>query len=281
MDVRHDITDIPPADRYNLQIKYYTAGDLEPVSLLLYNWNSGEWNNIGNLQVGGSESAPHIFPYTFNTDYISDDGEVRVRYVQPDNDKTQTSLMVDYCRVETIAVGVVGLSPFGGVEFAARNDFYPSQTYVYEAGAVILLQGDANIMISEPLLLSISEVGANLRVEVNYWVIENRGSSIASTGTATIRATCKSTSGYVVTPVDANVPNRDNVTILIPTTYYNAWSRYLEDLCAGPLKNYDAEWRRDLKSGGLKLIIYGSTRDPGVNDIIYYEKLNELEITIS
>jgi hypothetical protein len=45
MDVQHNITGIPAADSYRLEIKYYTAGDQEPVSLYLYNFSTGSWEN--------------------------------------------------------------------------------------------------------------------------------------------------------------------------------------------------------------------------------------------
>ncbi|MFN4133927.1 MAG: hypothetical protein ACK4GQ_06145, partial [Candidatus Hadarchaeales archaeon] len=99
LNVQHNITGIGPADNYRLEIEYYTAGDSEPSSLYLYNFSNLTWDNVGNLQTGGSASSPYLFTYNLTgTNYISG-GEVRVRYVQPDNDQTQTSLMVDFCRV--------------------------------------------------------------------------------------------------------------------------------------------------------------------------------------
>lgn len=101
MKVQHSITDIPTADNYWLEIEYYTAGDSEAVSLYLYDFSTESWENVGVLQ-GGSESNPELFTYTLTgTSYISG-GEVKVRYVQPDTDDTQTSLMVDYCRVKSV-----------------------------------------------------------------------------------------------------------------------------------------------------------------------------------
>jgi hypothetical protein len=98
MDIQHSITGIPAADSYRLEIEYYTVGDQEPVSLYLYNFSTGSWENKGNLQVGGSAANPYLFSYGFTDTYISG-GEVRARFVQADDDDTRTSLMVDYTRV--------------------------------------------------------------------------------------------------------------------------------------------------------------------------------------
>lgn len=97
-DVGQDISDVPTADTYELQLEYYTAGDSENVELRLYDFSTGTYEPIENL-AGGTEASPNTFTYDLTgTDYLSN-GNVRVRYVQPDNDATQTSLMVDYCRV--------------------------------------------------------------------------------------------------------------------------------------------------------------------------------------
>jgi hypothetical protein len=99
-NVQHNITGIPVAPDNTLQIEYYTAGDSEAVSIYIYNFANNTWDNAGTLQ-GGTEASPNLFENNIDSDHISG-GEVRVRYVQPDDDSTQTSLMVDYCRVATV-----------------------------------------------------------------------------------------------------------------------------------------------------------------------------------
>ncbi|MGQ9787842.1 MAG: hypothetical protein ACUVQM_00795, partial [Candidatus Hadarchaeaceae archaeon] len=93
--IQHNITGVASADNYSLEIRYYLSGDSEPVSVYLYNFLTGAWDNAGAL----TSTTPTIFTYDLtNTNYISG-GNVYVRYVQPDNDNTQTSLMIDYTRV--------------------------------------------------------------------------------------------------------------------------------------------------------------------------------------
>ncbi|MEM2600131.1 MAG: fibronectin type III domain-containing protein [Candidatus Hadarchaeales archaeon] len=98
-DVQHTL-EVPPEMGYKLEVKYYTSGDSEPVSLYLYNFSTARWDNLGNLQAGGSAGSPLSFSRDLTgTGYVSDSGEVWVRYVQPDNDNVPTSLMIEYTRV--------------------------------------------------------------------------------------------------------------------------------------------------------------------------------------
>jgi hypothetical protein len=341
-NVQHNITGIPASSNYGLQIEYYTTGDSESVSIYVYNFFTSGWDNLGNVQ-GGSAVSPNLFTYNLTgTNYILG-GEVRVRYAQPDNDKTRTSLMVDYCRVETQVIKSTGItvltrtgettnpddgtwsawqactngsyvpspnnryiqyrielwtetdkltpvfgqiainylkagvrvSPYGEINLNARNDFYPDQTYVYEAGGMILIQDGVDILVSEPTMVTASDAGGGnlIRVDATFSVIENRETTTASTSTATIHATCES-SRYVVAPVGTE-PNRENVILTISSIYSNAWSGYLQGLCDDLNdKGYNASF------DGLTLTIQGKNTGPGA-DIYYYEKLNEIEVTIS
>ena len=84
-NVQHNITGISSGDNYSLEIKYYTAGDSEAVSVYLKNFTSGNWDNQGNIQ-GGTLANPNYFTASVDTDHISN-GNVYVRYVQPVLDK--------------------------------------------------------------------------------------------------------------------------------------------------------------------------------------------------
>jgi len=94
-NVQHNITGIPFADDYLLRIEYYINGDNENVSVYIYNFSTLGWDNIGNL----TSRVLDNFTYAITANYISAD-EVRIRYVQPNGDSTQTSLMIDFARVE-------------------------------------------------------------------------------------------------------------------------------------------------------------------------------------
>lgn len=97
-NVQHNISGVPGGySGYELQVRYYLSGDSEKVSVYLYNFSTGDWDNLGNI----SSTTPTTFTYTLTgTNYIGPGPDnVRVRFVQRNNDPTQTSLMVDYTRV--------------------------------------------------------------------------------------------------------------------------------------------------------------------------------------
>jgi hypothetical protein len=114
--------------------------------------------------------------------------------------------------------------------------------------------------------------GDLIRVNVDLWVIRGKKASVASTGTKTIRVSCRS-SKYTVAPVGG--PNRENVIIKISPIYSDAWKKYLRDL------------HDELHAKGynpilddLTLTILGKNTGSGVKDIYYYEKVTEIEVTI-
>jgi len=98
-NVQHNITGIGAGAAYTLELKYYTGGDSEQFSVYIYNFTTTTWDYAGSL-FGGSTSAPRIFENNIDSDHISGN-EVRVRYVQQDDDATQSRLMLDYTRVMT------------------------------------------------------------------------------------------------------------------------------------------------------------------------------------
>jgi len=168
-------------------------------------------------------------------------------------------------------------STCGTVELHVTNEFYPSRTYMYEEGGVVMIQDGVNIMASEPTMVTASDAGGDnfIRVNANFSVIEDIQTSIASTDTVTIHATCTG-SRYVVAPVEGQGPNRENVIITISSIYNNAWSGYLQKLCDGlNASGYNASL------DGLTLTILGKNTEPGVKDIYYYETLKEIEVTVT
>ncbi|MEM1689122.1 MAG: hypothetical protein QXX33_02165 [Candidatus Hadarchaeales archaeon] len=80
-----------------LQIEYHITGDSENVSLYLYNFSSGIWEEIDILRARTLEN--YYFKLT-DTPYLQG-GEVRLRYVQKENDNDTTYLMIDFVRVRS------------------------------------------------------------------------------------------------------------------------------------------------------------------------------------
>jgi hypothetical protein len=167
-----------------------------------------------------------------------------------------------------------GALAYGALQLDVINTVYPSQTYVYESGAVIMIQNDYDLLVSSPTLITATDAEENnIRVDVNLVVIKEIDTSFSSTGTATIKVTSQSSS-YAVEPVEG--PNRENVKITILSAYQNAWGEYLEDVKEKlNAKGYN------VSLSGLTLLIQGKDNTPGVKDIYYYEKVTEIEVEIT
>ncbi|MEM2619598.1 MAG: hypothetical protein QW356_09030, partial [Candidatus Hadarchaeales archaeon] len=84
-------------DNYELQLKYYVAGDPETYDILLWNYGTGAWDVVGTL----SSTTPDIFTLDLTgTAYILGTGEVRVRFRQGNPDLSISELWIDYLRVK-------------------------------------------------------------------------------------------------------------------------------------------------------------------------------------
>lgn len=93
----HTISGVPPNhDNYWFELKYYTTGDSEAVDFQMYDYSSGTWDHVADLQ---SPTPIEYSKVLTDSNYLSGTGEVQVRYLQQENDKSQTSLMIDYCQV--------------------------------------------------------------------------------------------------------------------------------------------------------------------------------------
>ncbi|MEM2674833.1 MAG: hypothetical protein QXW77_04290, partial [Candidatus Hadarchaeales archaeon] len=102
-DVQQTIMALTGQDNYELQIRYYVggeSGDSENVFVYLWNYGTGQWDAVGVLS-GGTPASPNLFLYDLTgTNYILGSGEVRVRFVQPNEDLKATYLAVDYVRIK-------------------------------------------------------------------------------------------------------------------------------------------------------------------------------------
>jgi hypothetical protein len=178
-----------------------------------------------------------------------------------------------------ITVNFIGGPEYGTIGFESRNLFYPSQKYVYEGGAVILVQDGVDVMISKPTMIAVSDAENNkIRVDVNFLMVENKNemTSLNSTGIGTIEAYCKN-SVYTVAPMDR--PNRENLTLIVTSSYRNAWMDYLQDLREELRAMNVYATPPSLAGDVLTMTIMGRDNTPGLNDIYYYEKFTEIEIT--
>jgi hypothetical protein len=174
---------------------------------------------------------------------------------------------------------------FGLLRLNARFMEYPQQEWIYEGGGVILKQDDKSIMYSPPQdLITVTDEGMpgeNLRVEVNLRMLQNitgTGSVTAEEGVFTIHMP----DGPRFTVYPAEGPNRDEVELVILSDYAQAWREYLGQISSDINRDVDDanSWVDDsnIGEGEVKLIIEGRLPS-GVNDIYYFEKVWEYEIS--
>lgn len=108
----------------------------------------------------------------------------------------------------------------GCIRLRGWNRFYPSQTFAFEAGHVILEQDESDIMIF-PKDSMMSWNADNYLLEIRYLLIAGENSSISSTGDRVVK----------ITQEEDNITseNAENLIVFIETEYEKAWLSYLED----------------------------------------------------
>jgi hypothetical protein len=147
----------------------------------------------------------------------------------------------------------------GYIQVDLNNVFYSRQSYVYEDGAVILIQPENEMMLSPPPLVVILDNGGDvIRVYVHRVKIVGSGSRSGG-GTCPLLLVCEdvaTASGY-----------SENVVIRINSSHRTAWGAYLQMLYAEFLsKGYNPV----LNLENLELIIGG--KDPEAADIQLFEE---------
>ena|GEM_PF-2148436 len=239
-------------------------------TLQLYHPSTGEWENLRR----GTVQEEVVWENTIANPqpYFDSQGRIRLR-LQAENSTTFFRLCQDYLRLS-----LEYRMPRGGgsIEFEMRNAQYPSQTYVYEDGAVILLQGDSGVMLSEPTLLTVRERGENeVEIWVNRYFVVGRESSLSQGGWTSLKIT--SLGSYFAVQA-GDQPNRENVTLEITSPRREVWRRYLQKL-EGELNSLGLH--ASLHPENNLLTILGKVVENGRKDIYYYERVYELYVEAS
>jgi hypothetical protein len=183
----------------------------------VWDWFENSWNYRGDKL--DSVLSWEVWSYPLMNNEVAENGDVRVKIVNANPGANATDLQVDYLRAR---------SPrsYGSIEFLEPN-VAPAQTYIYEDGAVILVQGDKILMISQPAMITATEAnGDNIRVDVHRVIITGPRNSTSEGGTRGIRVEAKQ-SGYIVQP--SSGPNCENISLTVTSSYRNAWMEYLLD----------------------------------------------------
>jgi hypothetical protein len=172
-------------------------------------------------------------------------------------------------------------SGFGGIYVRPSYTQYQPQRWVFEGGAVILAQNDKSVMISEPDLVEVQDVGgSNIRVNVNYIVVSlPRGMTGRIVVSQNLTVHMPREPYYTVRPADSSTPNVSSVTIRVVTDYVDAWRQYLDRLArrlnAAQGANICYVDAGEALEGVVKLIITGKGEG---NDILLYERVKELVV---
>ncbi|MDI6884252.1 MAG: hypothetical protein QMD00_03880, partial [Hadesarchaea archaeon] len=179
--------------------------------------------------------------------------------------------------VHEVRIGYRG--GLGSIRLGTRTTQYPQQQWVYEGGAVILAQNKANVMYFPPnnmiVVTNNGMTGDNLKVTVNYRMIERLvGGAMATGGITVVREENRHT-----------VENKytDKVEVTMVTDYTQAWRDYFETLARQLNLTYGANAEVWVGTGDevgvVRLTIYGKLGQGNpTNDIYYYEVVTPYKI---
>lgn len=152
------------------------------------------------------------------------------------------------------------------MKFNATNPHYVPQKWVYENGAVILVQEDRSVMRSSPSMVTVKQA-AGTYIEVWVTTVKVRGEDeMAGSGGATVELELNSLS-YA-----AENQLRGSVEV---TVYNNllAWQNYFlakRDAINSSFGSSVSEV--ESTDTYVKLIIKGKSGNPGIQDIYYWER---------
>ncbi|MEM2978555.1 MAG: hypothetical protein QXM46_04630 [Candidatus Hadarchaeales archaeon] len=245
-----------------------TEGARALCTLSIYNPSLGGWEVVRDGTVGGEEEVWEnalLSPQA----YLSTEGKIRLR-LRGENSTSFFKLCQDYLK---LSLDYKQERSSGSVEFEMRNSQYPDQTYVYEDGAVILLQGSRGVMLSQPAMLSFRERGENeVEITVNRYFIVGGDSSLSQSGYVSLKVT--SLGSYFGVQAGEE-PNRENVVLEIKSPRKEIWREYLRTL-AEELNGRGLNAVLDVDRNVLTVL--GKVVEGGKKDIYYYERIYEFSV---
>jgi len=174
--------------------------------------------------------------------------------------------------------GTLSVLPSTGENYGVIRFSLGDQRLVYESGMIILVQDNVDLMESAPRVVTVTEVGDKLEVHVDNIKVRGLESSVSGTGTSTV----------MVSVYKENLGPRtfkENVVIQINenTIYKRAWKDYLRGLYEEFYeKGYNPYGSvTEITENNLRLTILGNNIGSGYNDIILYEDVTEIWVSIS
>ncbi len=127
-----------------------------------------------------------------------------------------------YCNVRN-TTGDVNVTCTGGMKYQSNNNYYVDQEIAYENGAIILDQGDGEVVRIGPQF-TIEKFGPVVKVDFVFITISGIETSIQGTSSILFQT-------QLVTYTDAShlFIDPDTLTITMITEYTTAWSRYFNN----------------------------------------------------
>jgi hypothetical protein len=256
-----------PLSSARLEMGYRLDNSNDYFLVKVWDWSENIWHPRGD-KLDSLSWSEWSYPLTSNE--VAENGDVRVKIVNANPRATATDLQVDYLRVR-------GPRTYGSIEFLEPN-VTPAQTYIYEDGAVILVQSDRVLMISRPTMITASQAnGDNIRVDVHRIIVSSSRKSTNEGGTRGIRVKAKS-SWYIVSP--SGGPNCSSVSVTIQSDYKDAWMEYFESVYRDlEAKGFVTGASPPAGNGNTLTLKIDGKKGPGIYDIYYYEKVTEIEVS--
>jgi hypothetical protein len=157
--------------------------------------------------------------------------------------------------------------------------YFGDQSWIYEMGMIVLIQDDVELMDSAPHMVTVWEASQDeLGVYVDVIKVRGLEGSIGGTGTSTITVS-------ILRRFEKNEARENAVIRINPSSWgdqssENAWWEYLEsenERLGAKGHNVSLGEEDNL----LTLTIERKDHTPGENDIIYYQKVTEVWVSIS
>lgn len=165
-------------------------------------------------------------------------GSEKIPYLLSEKSYGELAIVSDECSV-TIKGDETISHPIGTIRYSSRNFYFVDQSYIYEAGAVIIAQSQGNILSSPPFFSVINQDTVNIDFTVvNIFSI---GGKTSVNG----YSACSVLTSYSRSPNETT--NVNNVTqITINTTHPNSWKRFLNDTLLDEGLSYGTNFSLDV-----------------------------------
>jgi hypothetical protein len=142
--------------------------------------------------------------------------------------------------------GRTSINKSATIQYSSSNAYFLDQSYIYEAGAVILSQDDGDIILTKPTFSVIRENTANISFTIiNISKVGEKG-SINGYGTYPIQTEYSSNESSIINNV---------ATITIYTKYPNAWSLFINGTLINGGLEYGNDYTMDSSINEGKVIV--------------------------